>query len=137
MPKKGNIMGDWFALSIKNVKRDDKIWKARLMIQSQKNVLKPKLVYKLWNLRQQAIWILVFLAGIFGFRLCSHNMSQVYLHNARRTTRTLYYTRFMYGIKVCSDRLFRRLKLPIELGYRGLLVGHYEKKKFKGNLEWR
>jgi hypothetical protein len=85
-----NIMTGRFVLSIKNANTQEEMLKARFVCQEYRDRAKTSLVHDTALARQSGARVLIELAAVFGFRLCSTDEQQAYLQSSSELMRDVY-----------------------------------------------
>lgn len=85
-----NIVPSRFAIALKHSETADVKFKAEFVLGSQRDKAKSTLVHIAVNLRQSSIRLLVSMAMISGFDVCSLDVNQVYLQSASQMKRKVY-----------------------------------------------
>lgn len=74
-----NLLGCRFVLTIKKKETQTYLYKARFVLQVHTNSERNLLINKNTHLKQKSIRLLLAVAAIFVFRLCSQEVIQAYL----------------------------------------------------------
>ena len=85
-----NDMSRRFVLAIKDSGTRNEVWKARYVLQGHKDKMKRSFVHDTSTARHFNIKMLVSLAALFGFRLISTDVTQVYLQSAEKLSQNVY-----------------------------------------------
>lgn len=81
-------MNGRFVPVMKNEGLKNVIWKARFVVQKNRNKLETALVHNLATTRQNSVKMLIGIAAIFGFRIFSTDITQAYLQIAETLIET-------------------------------------------------
>lgn len=109
VPSDANVFGGCFVLAIKNARTEDELYKARFVVQGHTDIEKKMLVHNRTNLRQGSIRMLIAIAAVFGFRIWSQDVSQVYLQSTQNVMREVY-VKPTRELNLSSDQLLGLLK---------------------------
>ena len=90
IPDISNVSNGRFVLAIKDSGTKRELWKARYVVQGQKDKMKLSFVHDTSTARQFSIKLLVGLAALFGFRLFSTDVTQAYLQSSEELSRDVY-----------------------------------------------
>lgn len=90
MPAKANVLGDPFVLCIKNIGSKSEVYKARYVVQGQRDKEKNWQVHPSTNLRQSSVRLTMSLEAVFEFRIWSYDVTQAYLQADDKLQRLVY-----------------------------------------------
>jgi len=90
MPDNANILGARFVLAIKQPNTPTEVAKAHYVAQGCGDRDKPFIVHNLSMLRQSSTKVILSTSAVFGWRLFSHDINQVYLQIKDAMARDLY-----------------------------------------------
>lgn len=105
-------------LAVRNVGTNNELCKARFLVQGHTDSENNLLVHTSTNIRQRSIRILIAIAAIFGFRIRTQNISQVYLQSASKLTRDVY-IKPKDGFELGCDKLLKLLEILYGLSDSG------------------
>ena len=124
-----NVLGAWFILCIKDINTGNEKFKARFIVQGHTDSEKEVLLHPSPTISQRSIRLLVALAAIHGFRLCTQDVTQAYLQSALKLSRDIYLKapkefglasnellkllKPLYGISDSGDYWHERFKLHL------------------------
>ena len=79
--KEANVMGSRFALSLKHTGTEQEVAKDRLVVKGHKDKDKFNVLHDATTLHQRSTRLIVCIAGMFGFDVWSHDITQAYLQS--------------------------------------------------------
>lgn len=90
VPQEVNTLTGRFVLTIKDERNKNEVWKARFVVQGHKNKYKDQMIY--FFARQHTTKLLVGFDAIFGFRIFSTDVTQVYTQSRESLQREIFIT---------------------------------------------
>lgn len=85
-----NVLGGCSVLAIKIPKTDQPTYKARFVVQGHMYKYKDLIVNNSNRMRQHSIRILIAIAAVFGFMICSQDVSQEFLQAGEKLMSKVY-----------------------------------------------
>ena len=89
VPPGSNIISGSFVIAIRDVETDKPLFKARFVAHGHRDAEKHNLVHDSTNVHQSSV-LLIALAVIMGFDICTEDITQVYLQSASKLLREVY-----------------------------------------------
>lgn len=107
--KDTNMLDERFVLAVKHVGTKKEVYKVRFVMQVHADAKKNMLIRSSSNIKQHIIWLLIALAAIFVFKICTQDVLQVCLQIASVLKRELY-AQLKVGFTFKPDEVFHLLK---------------------------
>lgn len=133
IPAVANVIDGTFVLSLKNTETEKETYKARFLVQGRRDVEKNILLHSSTNIKQSSVRLFVALAAVFGFRIWSQDVSEVYLQCADKLMQDIY-LKPTKEFNLSSDQLLKLFKLLYGLSDSGDYWHHTFTAHLNGDL---
>lgn len=81
VPRDSKVLGARFVLALKDLEKEEPVFKARFVLQGHKDREKSALLHASTNMRQPSIKVMTAISAIYGFALLSTDVSQAYFQS--------------------------------------------------------